>query len=235
MWKKIHDRVSLSKKLAALSYDAFRVWFFVLPNSDMHGRYSADPTLIKAQCLPRVTMDDLRVTVALKELAAANLIHPYVVGSDEYFVYHDHQEHNPGKLKYQKSKWPAPINLSCPCLNHEECNAVKQSVNGDTIAISHSHSLSHSQSSSTPDRSDPAGMLATVYCNKNKGIIGFEKCKHICDFYLASGIDYTVAEVAIWNSSKGVKVWEILEPIRPKNGKQTKSWAELMQQEAKHA
>lgn len=209
MWKKIHDRVSLSKKLSKLSYTAFRVWFFVLPNSDIKGRYSADPELIKAQCMPRVDVRLEQIAEALAELAEQRLIHLFDVGSERYFVYHDHTEHNPGGLKYQKSKWPNPPSDLCPCVT----------ANGDTNAVSNGVSLSQSDSqseSSSPDRSDPAGILATAYCNKNKGIISFEKCKAICDFHLAGGATFKEAETAIWNSSKGQKIWEILDPLRDK-------------------
>jgi hypothetical protein len=222
MWKKIHDRVSLSKKLSKLSFTAFRVWFFVLPNSDIKGRYSADPELIKAQCMPRVDVRLEQIGEALAELAEQRLIHLFDVGPERYFVYHDHTEHNPGGLKYQKSKWPDPPASLCTCIG---------TPNGVVNAVTNGVSLSQSssQSESSPDRSDPPGLLATVYCNKNKGIIGFEKCKSICDFYLAGGIEFKAAETAIWNSTKGQKVWEILEPLRPKGGKSL-SWAELMKE-----
>lgn len=64
------------------------------------------------------------------------------------------------------------------------------------------------------DKSTPSGLLASVYTSKNKGIISFEKCQAICDFYLAT-IDFKTAEQAVWNSKKGEKIWEILEPMRP--------------------
>lgn len=70
---------------------------------------------------------------------------------------------------------------------------------------------------SKADKSSPPGLLASAYIAKNRGIISYDKCYSICDFYLAS-IDFKAAEQAVWNSKKGEKIWEILEPLRPVNG-----------------
>ncbi len=77
------------------------------------------------------------------------------------------------------------------------------------------------------DKSSPSGLLTSTYIAKNPGIIGTEKCSAIIDFYLSS-IPFKEAEAAIWNSRKGQKVWEILEPLRPKNGEQIPTMDEII-------
>lgn len=83
------------------------------------------------------------------------------------------------------------------------------------------------------DRSSPSGLLASAYISKNKGIISFEKCQAIVEFYLAGGIPYKDAEATVLNSPKGQKIWELLEPLRPKGGFQAPTMDEIIKSASK--
>lgn len=133
MWKRLDRAMAYSKKLPILSDVAFRVWAHVLPWTDCEGRFSADPVVIKAQCLVRYTYRLEQVQEALVELASAGLLHLYDNGSDKYLLYHDHADYNPpGRLKHQKSEWPFPGSVKCKCVVDRRADGV---THGDCPSV----------------------------------------------------------------------------------------------------
>lgn len=117
MWKRLDQKVSTSEKLASFQFTPFTLWTMMLPHADCEGRYWANASFIKGQCLTMfkdVTEDD--ILKALVELDTVGLIHLYPSGGKSYLLFHDHQEMNPpGSLRYQRPRWPAPEAKGCEC------------------------------------------------------------------------------------------------------------------------
>ena len=76
--------------------------------------------------------------------------------------------------------------------------------------------------------SDPVGILAQCYLKQNPGIISAAKVRQQIEFIIASGVPFAKCESAIMNASKGKKIWELLDPLRPASVEQVKTWKELI-------
>lgn len=131
MWKRIDEKISISKKLMKVSHLAFRVWAYVLPHTDIAGRFLKD--LVKSQCLPYFSLRLEQVDRALSELDVAGLIHMYDVSGKQYMAYHDHDDWNGlSNLKNIRTKWPSPPDKLCDCLDLTEEGQVLNAVpNGE--------------------------------------------------------------------------------------------------------
>lgn len=126
MWKRLDRAIGYSKKISDLSDVAFRIWVHLLPWTDCEGRFSADPIVIKAQCLVRYTYRLEQVQEAITELASVGLLHLYDTGgSDRFLVLHDHGDYNPpGRLKNQRTDWPFPAGVKCKCVGDRRADGV---------------------------------------------------------------------------------------------------------------
>ncbi len=139
MWKRIDEQIAGSAKHAQLGFNAFTLWTMVLPHVDTKGRYPADAAFVRGQCLPLFQRLRLgQIHQALQELEKVGLVHLYdSADGKRYLVYHDHSQWNPpGRLRYQRARWPEPQKALCRCLGsggpgppfHERENAVKTSL-----------------------------------------------------------------------------------------------------------
>ena len=126
MWKRLDRAIGYSKKMSDLSDVAFRVWVHLLPWTDIEGRFSADPIVIKSQCLVRYTYRLEQVQEAVRELELSGLLHLYDNGGkDRFLVLHDHADYNPpGRLKNQRSDWPYPGSVKCKCVVDRRADGV---------------------------------------------------------------------------------------------------------------
>lgn len=125
MWKRLDRAISYSKKVSDLKDVTFRVWVHLLPWTDCEGRFSADPIVIKAQCLVRYAYRLDQVQAALDELELVGLLHLYNHGSERFLVLHDHAEYNPpGRLRNQKAEWPGPASVKCKCVEARRADGV---------------------------------------------------------------------------------------------------------------
>lgn len=117
MWKRVDELLSHSEKHAQLGFNALRVWLWTLPHTDCNGVFTADPRLVKAQCMPLLDVRLDQVEAALAELVSARLIHLFDAGSKRYLVFHDHDQWNPpGNLKFQRGKYPLAPESVCQCV-----------------------------------------------------------------------------------------------------------------------
>ncbi len=83
MLKKL---VSTSRKLANLQTDSARLlWTWLLPHTDIKGRFSAEPEVVKGYIVPRLKkMTAVKIEKYLEDMAACNLVILYKVNSDNY-------------------------------------------------------------------------------------------------------------------------------------------------------
>lgn len=126
MWKRLDPRISTSEKHSKLGFSSLTLWVMMLPHTDSKGRYWANASYIKGQCLP--LFDHVRleqVEAALLELEKTRLIHLFDSEGKRYLVYHDVEDFNPpGALRYTKPQWPAPPEGVCRCLDSRRVHAV---------------------------------------------------------------------------------------------------------------
>lgn len=130
MFKALHDKISISEKLASLSDYEFRIWVMGLAKSDSYGRIYGDARLLKATALPLLDSRLDQVQAALATLAQRGLVHAYEVEGKAFLVFHDHDQAGTGNLRYRKSSIPAPPSSLCRCiqLEGESLTAVKTAV-----------------------------------------------------------------------------------------------------------
>lgn len=123
MWKRFDEQAALSRRIAALSDRAFRVWVMLMPQTDVAGRFVADPVAVWTRCFPRGPLNADQVEEALAELAEKGSVHMYEEGDEKYLVYHDHAQFNPSKhLKNQRPRHPAPPEDLCRCTGRDGTN-----------------------------------------------------------------------------------------------------------------
>ena len=69
MWKCVDEKLAISQKHAALSWQALGVWVYILPQTDGRGRFLAEPDFLRSTCM--TLRRDLRlgqVEKAIEEL-----------------------------------------------------------------------------------------------------------------------------------------------------------------------
>lgn len=159
MWKRLDEQISLSEKHAKLSWEAFGIWTYILPNTDSKGRYPADPRVIKARCLTyRAALSLESVEAALLELQLERVIHLFDMGGKRYLVIHDHEEWNPpGALRYAEAKYPSPPLDLCECQRRER--GVKTPLVRPVMSTSDGSGEEQPSVGVPSDRSSPTGLL----------------------------------------------------------------------------
>lgn len=106
--RRIRETIALSRKLMAISPEAFRLWTILITQTDDYGIFIANPHVILGRCFP-LLMDKVNITDVkrwMAELIAANLVHVYDVDSKWYVRYVGFKGHNP--LRNDTSKFPGP-------------------------------------------------------------------------------------------------------------------------------
>jgi hypothetical protein len=89
-------RICQSKKLAALKTDGARLLYtWLLPNVDVNGCFSADPSVLKGQIFTRLNHRVDVIENYLKDLEANLLIILYEVDGDEFLCIPDFAEKQP--------------------------------------------------------------------------------------------------------------------------------------------
>jgi hypothetical protein len=103
----IRESALISETLAQLSHGAERLFWRLTLVADDHGRFDANPAVVKARCFP-LLVDRIRTADVVKFLTelSRECIHLYTVESRQYGYF-------PNWLKYQrtyglKSKFPEP-------------------------------------------------------------------------------------------------------------------------------
>jgi hypothetical protein len=218
MWKRLDPKISTSEKHSKLGFSSITLWVMMLPHTDSKGRYWANPTFIIGQCLP--LFDHVRpeqIEAALLDLQKAGLIHLYDVGDGKrYLVFHDVEDFNPpGSLRYQKTSWPTPPEAVCRCVSRRE-SAVPTIV----VSSSSSYSSSSQERRGGVGERRVANALAELW---NDGPGEHLNGKSAVDKIQAAidvGVDPQVIEQHFWDHQriKGRKIWEVLDPLRPKDG-----------------
>jgi len=214
MWKRLDESISLSEKLASLSWQAFGVWTYLLSQTDTMGRFPRDSRIVKAKCM---TMRyDLRLELveeALLEIEEAGLLHRYDVEGKPYLVLHNYRDHNPpGALGRVAPKCPSPPNGLCSCTDLE------RRANGVQTPYVISPPLT--SPNGAPDGTEPEfkGETAQLAVAWLRG--AGEKCKReTAQNKIQAAIDVGVNPADIrkaFKEAKGEKIWEILDPLRDK-------------------
>jgi hypothetical protein len=84
--RMLKKAISTSRKLAELKTDSARLLYtWILPHTDIEGRFSANPDIIKGYIVPRIkTMTPRKIESYLQDLAENDLIHLYRDNGDEF-------------------------------------------------------------------------------------------------------------------------------------------------------
>lgn len=211
---------------------------YLLVNTDAKGRYHADPRIIKARCM---TMRyDVRlelVAEALAELASEKLIHRYDVDGKPYLVLHDYDTHQPtGALRYVDSKFPEPPAGSIPCKCLEGRRSPDGAKHGAKAPSSLSLSRSHSEFTSS-EEGDPKGepkestRFLAVKWNKGPGLhLNVDKAIQHVQAAVDVGVYPEVIDQRFsdYGAIKGLRIWEALDPLRPRGGVQVPTMDEII-------
>lgn len=143
MWKRLDPKISTSEKHAKFGFSPLTLWVMMLPHTDAKGRYWANASYIKGQCLP--LFDHVRleqIEQALLELQEVRLLHLYDSNGKRYLVYHDVEDFNPpGALRYQKPQWPDPSEDLCKCLSRRESGVLPPLVSSPSSSSSSSEGV----------------------------------------------------------------------------------------------
>jgi hypothetical protein len=126
MWKRLDESISLSEKLASLSWVGFGTWAYLLSQTDTMGRFPRDARIVKAKCMTmRYEIRPETVEEALLEIEKSGLLHCYAAEDGRrYLVLHDYREYNPpGALGRVSPKYPAPPLNICDCVASERRSA----------------------------------------------------------------------------------------------------------------
>lgn len=126
MWKRLDESISLSEKLASLSWVGLGTWTYLLAQTDTMGRFPRDSRIVKAKCMTmRYEIRPETVEEALLEIERSGLLHCYAAEDGRrYLVLHDYREYNPpGALGRVSPKYPAPPPGLCPCVDSERRSA----------------------------------------------------------------------------------------------------------------
>jgi len=157
MWKRLDESISLSEKLASLSWAAFGTWAYLLSQTDTMGRFPRDARVVKAKCM--TLRYDLRLELveeALLEIERAGLLHRYDAEGKPFLVLHNYRDHNPpGALGRISPKYPAPPSGLCSCVDSERRASGAQAPD---VLSSHVSSDTPAAAPKEP-RSSPMGLL----------------------------------------------------------------------------
>jgi len=213
MYKAKEQSIRDSEKLANLSDFAYRVWDMALTASDLVGRITARPKKLWAQAMPLIPFDEARYTAALEELKREKLVHPYAVEGKEYMVFHDHEDHNKGlkNLRNLRASCPPPPPSLCYCIvytkDEEEQEPVTAVIPAPLkLSAKEQNTVAHKLAALWNDKTSPGEHL--------NGKSAAEKIQAAIDV----GVSPQDIEQAFWDHAriKGRKIWEILDPLRPK-------------------
>jgi hypothetical protein len=153
-----------------------------------------------------------QVEAALLDLQKVGLIHLFDVGDGKrYLVFHDVQEFNPpGGLRYQKTNWPTPPDGICRCVSRRE-----SAVN--TAFVTSSSSSSEERRGGVGERR-VSNLLAEVWNDGPGEHLGGKSAADKIQAAMDVGVSAQAIEQAFWDHKriKGRKIWEILDPLRPK-------------------
>lgn len=141
MWKRLDQKIATSEKHTKFGFSPLTLWVMMLPHTDSKGRYWANASFIKGQCLPLFEHVRLeQVDRALLDLQEIKLIHLYdSEDGKRYLVYHDVEDFNPpGALRYTKPQWPAPPDDLCKCLQRRESGVLAPLVTSPSSSTSSS-------------------------------------------------------------------------------------------------
>lgn len=214
MWKRLDPKIATSEKHSKLGFSSLTLWVMMLPHSDSQGRYWANPIFIKGQCLP--LFDHVRleqIEAALLELQKVGLIHLYDVGDGKrYLVFHDVQEFNPpGGLRYQKTSWPPPPDGICRCVSRRENDV-------PTTVVPSSSSSSSSERRGVVGERRASNALAELWNDGPGEHLNGKSAAEKIQAAIDVGVDPQSIEQAFWDHKriKGRKIWEVLDPLRPK-------------------
>jgi hypothetical protein len=116
--RRIRETIALSRKLMAISPEAFRLWTVLITQTDDYGIFIANPHVILGRCFPllmdKVNIADVKQWMA--ELITAHLVHVYDVNSKWYVRYVNFFKHN--KPRNNESKFPGPDGVPMSKRNH---------------------------------------------------------------------------------------------------------------------
>jgi hypothetical protein len=217
MWKRLDPKISTSEKHAKFGFSPLTLWVMMLPHTDAKGRYWANVSYIKGQCLPLFDHVSLeQIEKALLDLQEARLLHLYDSNGKRYLVYHDVEDFNPpGALRYQKAQWPDPERPEdiCKCLSRRESGVFPPLVS----------SSSSSLSTSSPDKRGLVGerrvatALAALWNEGPGEHLNGKSAGEKIQAAIDVGVSPGAIEQAFWAHPliKGRKIWEVLDPLRP--------------------
>jgi hypothetical protein len=249
MYKAMHQTMRSSEKLAELSDFAYRVWSMGLIASDVVGRITANPRTFHVEAIPMQPYEEAKILVAFNELKKLNLCHFYEANGKPYMVFHDHDEYNKASknLRHSKSKTPPPPPSLCFCVTYtreeEDQGATTVATVVPTVVATtdvhvpvHVHvpsSVLEGESEGKPRES--VRFLASKW-NKGPGVHlnGDKACGHI-----QAAVDVGVSHQALdqafsdHGAIKGLKIWEVIDPLRPRGGVQMPTMDEIIRSASK--
>jgi hypothetical protein len=207
VWKRLDPKIATSEKHAKLGFSSLTLWVMMLPHADSKGRYWANTTFIKGQCLPM--FDHVRleqVEKALEELQTVGLIHLFDSDGKRYLVYHDHEEFNPtGAIRYTRPQWPEPPSDLCKCQRREYA--------ANTLLVTSSHSPPSSEGGTGGTATSLAKLWNDGPGERLNGKTAAAKIQAAIDV----GVSVSTIQTAFWahDRIRGLKIWEVLDPLRP--------------------
>lgn len=225
MYKAMHQTMRSSEKLAELTDFAFRVWEMGVVASDVVGRITANPRKFHAEAFPLLKYEEAKLLAAFNELKATKLAHFYDVDGKPYMVFHDHDEHNKSSknLKHSKTKTPPPSTSLCYCVTYtkEEESSTVATIVPTVVATTdvHVHVPVHVQDQvKRGSGGDTAKILAALWNDGPGEHLNGRSAAEKVQAAIDVGVNPQAIEQAFWDHKriKGRKIWEVLDPLRPK-------------------
>lgn len=215
MWKRLDESISLSEKLAGLSWMGLGTWAYLLPNVDSMGRYPRDPRIVKAKCM--TLRYDVRLELveeALLEIERAGLLHRYDVGQKAFLVLHNAAKYNPpGALGNVSPRYPAPPDTLCECLT-------RRRENGALAPVVTSRSVTSTDPPPEPPDSPESRLYGLAVKAKIRAISDRQLKQYVNGWLAEKGYQFTEA-VLMNPKARGKDVLDVNnEFFRPaRNGK----------------